>query len=72
MALLAFSSLDDFVAFTQDNQAIIDFEGVTRDQMAGLTELVSEELRSRDGSTAGVRTKIRLADKRAALMDLAK
>ena len=72
MALLAFSSLDDFIAFTQDNQAIIDFEGVTRDQMAGLTELVSEELRSRDGSTAGVRTKIRLADKRAALMDLAK
>jgi phage terminase small subunit len=62
MALLAFSSLDDFIAFTQDNQAIIDFEGVTRDQMAGLTELVSEELRSRDGT----------ADKRAALMDLAK
>ena len=72
MALLAFSSLDDFIAFTQDNQAIIDFEGITRDQMAGLTELVSEELRSRDGSTAGMRTKIRLADKRAALMDLAK
>ena len=72
MALLAFSSLDDFVAFTNDNQAVIDFEGVTRDQMAGLTEIVSEELRSRDGSTAGVRTKIRLADKRAALMDLAK
>ena len=72
MALLAFSSLDDFVAFTNDNQAVIDFEGVTRDQMAGVTEIVSEELRCRDGSTAGVRTKIRLADKRAALMDLAK
>jgi hypothetical protein len=40
--------------------------------MAGLTELVSEGLRSRDGSTAGVHAKIRLADKRAALMDLAK
>jgi phage terminase small subunit len=72
MALLAFSSLDDFVAFTNDNQAVIDFEGVTRDQMAGLTEIVSEELKARDGSTAGVRTKIRVADKRAALMDLAK
>ena len=46
MALLAFSSLDDFIAFIQDNQAIIDFEGVTRDQMAGLTEIVSEELRA--------------------------
>ena len=72
MALLAFSSLDDFIAFTNDNQAVIDFEGVTRDQMAGLTEIVSEELRGRDGAIAGVRTKIRLADKRAALMDLAK
>ena len=37
-----------------------------------LTEIVREELKSRDGSTAGVRTKIRLADKRAAIMDLAK
>jgi hypothetical protein len=46
-------TLDDFIAFTQDNQAIIDFEGVSRHQMAGLTELVSEELRSRDGSTSG-------------------
>jgi hypothetical protein len=40
--------------------------------MAGLTEIVSEVLRSRDGSTASVRTKIRLADKRAALMDFAR
>jgi hypothetical protein len=37
-----------------------------RAQIEPNTELVSEELRSRDGSTAGVRTKIRLADKRAA------
>ena len=72
MALMAFSSLDDFTRFTEDNQAIIDFEGVTRDQMAGLTEIVSEELRSRDGSVAGVRTKIKLADKQNALMNLAK
>ena len=72
MALMAFSSLDDFTRFTEDNEAIIDFEGVTRDQMAGLTEIVSEEFRARDGSVAGVRTKIKLADKRAALMDLAK
>jgi phage terminase small subunit len=72
MALMAFSSLDDFIKFTQDNQAIIDFEGVTRDQMAGLTEIVSDELRAKDGSTTGVRTRIKLADKRAALMDLAK
>ena len=69
---MAFSSLDDFTRFTEDNQAIIDFEGVTRDQMAGLTEIVSEELRSRDGSVAGVRTKIKLADKQNALMNLAK
>ena len=26
---MAFSSLDDFIRFTEDNQAIIDFEGVT-------------------------------------------
>jgi phage terminase small subunit len=72
MALMAFSSLDDFIKFTEDNQALIDFEGVTRDQMAGLTEIVSEELRAKDGQTTGVRTRIKLADKRAALMDLAK
>jgi hypothetical protein len=62
MALMAFSSLVDFIAFTQDNQTIVDFENATRDQMAGLTEIVSEDLRVRDGSTVGVRTKIKLAD----------
>jgi hypothetical protein len=72
MALMAFSNLDDFIKFSQDNQAVIDFEGVTKAQMAGLTEIVSEELRSRDGTSTTVRTKIKLADKRAALMDLAK
>ena len=30
MALMAFASLDDFIKFTEDNQAVIDFEGVTR------------------------------------------
>jgi phage terminase small subunit len=72
MALLAFSSLDDFIAFTSDNQAIVDFQGVTRDQMASLSEIVSEEFKDNKGRPIGVRTKIKLADKRAALMDLAK
>jgi phage terminase small subunit len=72
MALMAFSSLEDFIAFTEDNQAIVDFSGVTKDQMRGLTEIVSEELKARDGTVIGTKTKIKLSDKRAALMDLAK
>jgi hypothetical protein len=72
MALLAFSSLDDFIAFTEDNEALVDFSGVTRDQMASLTEIVTEEMKTSSGTRIGLRTKLKLTDKRAALMDLAK
>jgi phage terminase small subunit len=72
MALMAFSNLEDFVKFSQDNQAMVGFENVTRDQMASLTEIVTDEFRAKDGSVAGVRTKIKMADKQSALMNLAK
>jgi phage terminase small subunit len=70
MALMAFSSLEDFIAFTEDNQAQVDFSGVTKDQMRGLTEIVSEEFTGKAGTVR--KTKIKLADKQSALMNLAK
>jgi hypothetical protein len=72
LALIAFANIGDFIAVEEGDSAIVDFGKATRDQMASLKSVEIDEC-TIDGAAPGVRKiKIRLSDKRQALMDLAK
>lgn len=74
LALLGFSNIEDYVAKQSDGSVIVDFSTADRDQMAAVTSIEVEEYTEGKGENAqGVkRVKFKLADKRSALMDLAK
>jgi phage terminase small subunit len=68
LALIAFGNIGDFIAVQDGGSAIVDFGTATPEQMASL-----KSIETIDGAAAGVRkVKIRMRDKRQALMDLAK
>jgi phage terminase small subunit len=68
LALIAFGNIGDFIAVQDGGSAIVDFGTATPEQMASL-----KSIETIDGAAAGVRkVKIRMSDKRQALMDLAK
>lgn len=74
LAKLGFSNMTDYTSITEDDDVVLDFSEVTRDQMAAVREITSEtyvEGRGEDAQRVK-RTKFSLYDKRAALMDLAK
>ena len=74
LALIGFSNLADFMRATPSGDLVPDFSNLTRDQAAALTEVVVEEYTMGKGKTAQdvKRTRFKLADKRAALVDLGK
>ena len=74
LAKLGLSNAGDYTAFDAEGNPVTDFSEVTRDQMAAVQEITSEvytEGRGKDAQRVK-RTKFKLYDKRAALMDLAK
>ena len=72
LALIAFGNIGDFITVEEGGGAIVDFGTATREQMPSLKS-VEIDVRSIDGVAPGVRKiKIRMSDKRQALMDLAK
>ena len=74
LAKLGFSNMTDYTSITEDDDVVLDFSEVTRDQMAAVKEITSETYIEGRGDDARPvkKTNFKLYDKRAALMDLAK
>jgi phage terminase small subunit len=65
MAKLAFHNPADYIKIDEDGSAIVDLSKLDRDQAAAIAEVISE--RGQDGK---IRTRIKLVDKKAALVEL--
>jgi phage terminase small subunit len=74
LARIGFANISDFVRAGPDGELEADLRGCTRDETAALQEVAIEPLpRGRAGKAQrGRRVRIKLADKRAALVDLGK
>jgi len=74
LAKIGFSNMQDYMKSTKDGDPYLDFSNLTRDQAAALTEVTIEDFR--DGRGEDIRdvrrVKFKLADKRAALVDIGK
>jgi len=74
LAKIGFSNMADYMRVGPDGDPVLDFSALSRDQAAALVECTVEDFK--DGRGEDVRdvrrVKFRLADKRAALVDLGK
>jgi phage terminase small subunit len=72
LAKLGLANMDDYMAVQADGSAVVDLVETTRDQRAAISELTVDEYTEGrgDGAREVKRVKIKLADKRAALVDL--
>lgn len=70
LAKLAFANMADFVQKSENGDILFDFSTVTDDHLAAITELTVEEYADPTGKRQVTRTRFKLADKRAALVDL--
>lgn len=71
---LGFANMADYMSVGPDGDPFLDFSALSRDQAAALTEVTVEDFKDGRGEDARDvrRVKFKLADKRAALVDLAK
>jgi phage terminase small subunit len=72
LALLGFANMADYMRAGADGDPYLDFSDLTREQAAALTEVTVEDFREgrgEDGRNVR-RVKFKLADKRAALVDI--
>jgi len=74
LALIGFSNMQDYMKVGPDGDPHLDFSNLTREQAAALAEVTVEEFRDGSGEEARDvrRVKFKLADKRAALVDIGK
>ena len=74
LALIGFSNMLDYMTVNDSGSAFVDLSRLTRDQAAAIGELTSETYFEGSGEEAVSvkRTKFKLSDKRAALVDLGK
>ena len=74
LSLLGFSNMMDYMRTTDSGDAYVDFPQLTREQAAAISEVTSEVYTEGGGEDARQvkRTKFKLSDKRAALVDLGK
>ena len=71
LCLLGFSNMQDFVIAQDDGSVSLDFSGLTREKAAAIQEVVVDEYVERSEDARDVkRTRFKLADKRAALVDI--
>jgi phage terminase small subunit len=71
---LAFANMADFLRVTPQGDPFIDLSTLTRDRAAALTEATVEDFTDGRGENAREvrRVRVKLADKRSSLMDLAR
>lgn len=74
LALLGFSNMQDYMRSGPGGDPYLDFSKLTRDQAAALVEVTVEDFKDGRGEDARDvrRVRFKLADKRAALVDLGK
>lgn len=74
LALLGFANMRDYIVTQADGTAYADLSELTREQAAAIGEITSETYTEGGGENAREvkRTKFKLLDKRAALVDLGK
>jgi phage terminase small subunit len=74
LAKLAFANMADYMRSGPDGDPYLDFSKLTRDQAAALVEVTVDDFKDSRGEDARNvrRIKFKLADKRAALVDLGK
>ena len=74
LAKIGFSNMLDYVTINARGEAYADLSKLTRDQAAAIVEVTSEIYMEGEGDEAKPvkRTKFKLADKRAALVDIGK
>jgi phage terminase small subunit len=72
LALLGFANMADFITTQDDGSAYVDLSSLTREQAAAIAEVTVDEYTEGRGEDARAvkRTRFRLSDKRAALVDL--
>jgi phage terminase small subunit len=72
LALIGFANMEDYVRIGADGDPWLDFSTLTREQAAAITEMTVEDFKDGRGEAARDvrRVKFKLADKRAALVDL--
>lgn len=74
LALIGFSNMQDYMRSGSNGDPYLDFSELTREQAAALVEVTVEDFK--DGRGEGARdvrrVKFKLADKRAALVDMGK
>ena len=72
LALIGFANMADYMRVGPDGDPYLDFSTLTREQAAALTEVTVEDFKDGRGEDARDvrRVKFKLADKRAALVDL--
>lgn len=72
LAKLGFCNMQDYMSSGKDGDPYLDFSALTRDQAAALSEVTVEDFKDGRGEDARDvrRVKFKLADKRAALVDL--
>jgi len=74
LALLGFANMSDYIRIGPDGDPYTDFSRLTREQAAAIGEVTVEDFKDGRGEDARDVRKVRfkLADKRAALVDLGK
>lgn len=74
LAKLGFANMHDYMRIGRDGDPVLDFSSLTRDQAAALSEVTVEDFVDGRGEDARdvKRVKFKLADKRAALVDIGK
>jgi phage terminase small subunit len=72
LAKLGLANMDDYMTVQTDGSAVLDLGDTSRDQRAAIQELVVDEYTDGKGDAARdvKRTRIKLHDKRGALVDL--
>ena len=74
LAKIGFSNMQDYIRTTPAGDAYVDLSELTRDQAAAVSEITTEDFIDGRGEDARDvrRVKIKLSDKRAALVDIGK
>lgn len=70
LAKIGFANMADYMKPGSDGDPILDFSLLSRDQAAALSEVTVDTLKGADSEKTIQRVKFKLADKRAALVDL--